>query len=225
MHIGKTSHHIHLIFFLILVFHCCSLFASEEHVYRGEKLEGLVTEERYPKIEKATRIFLIRHGETDWNVEGRPQGWEDIPLNDHGKEQVAYLGYCFSGLPIGAVYSSVLLRAMETAKAISIYHPSSRRVYDSALRFYDPIKRHERPKIISEEEWEASIAEEIVLAATAYLKHLFQTYPGENVVLVTHGKVIKHLVIALSEGKISKVKIDNAATIRVLAGIDGVVLE
>jgi broad specificity phosphatase PhoE len=35
----------------------------------------------------ATRLYFVRHGETDWNVEGRLQGQLDIPLNDHGRKQ------------------------------------------------------------------------------------------------------------------------------------------
>ncbi len=40
----------------------------------------------------ASRLFFLRHGETDWNVEGRLQGRQDIPLNARGREQAARAG-------------------------------------------------------------------------------------------------------------------------------------
>ena len=38
------------------------------------------------------KIYLLRHGETDWNIEGRLQGRMDIPMNESGKEQIKAIG-------------------------------------------------------------------------------------------------------------------------------------
>ena len=68
---------------------------------------------------QATRVLAIRHGETDWNVDGRIQGQLDIPLNAVGQWQVHRLALAVADEGIDAVYSSDLLRAFETAQSVS----------------------------------------------------------------------------------------------------------
>ena len=68
---------------------------------------------------QATRVLAIRHGETAWNVDGRIQGQLDVPLNDTGRWQVHRLALAVADEGIGAIYSSDLLRALETAQAIA----------------------------------------------------------------------------------------------------------
>ena len=72
-----------------------------------------------PDQQQATRILAIRHGETDWNVDGRIQGQLDIPLNAMGQWQVHRLALAVADEGIAAVYSSDLLRAFETAQSVS----------------------------------------------------------------------------------------------------------
>lgn len=67
----------------------------------------------------ATRIIAIRHGETAWNVETRIQGHLDIPLNDTGRWQARRLAAALAGEQIAAIYSSDLMRAMQTAQGVA----------------------------------------------------------------------------------------------------------
>ena len=65
-----------------------------------------------------TRLILIRHGETDWNAEGRWQGQIDVPLNENGRKNAREMAQSLEGVGIQAIYSSDLMRALETAQAL-----------------------------------------------------------------------------------------------------------
>ena len=64
-------------------------------------------------------FYFFRHGETDYNVNKRMQGWLDIPLNQNGIEQAKLLAKNLSNIQIDCIYSSPLSRALDTAKIIS----------------------------------------------------------------------------------------------------------
>mmetsp|Transcript_56318 Transcript_56318/g.168601 ORF Transcript_56318/g.168601 Transcript_56318/m.168601 type:complete len:331 (-) Transcript_56318:582-1574(-) len=72
-----------------------------------------------PLLPGRKRIYLLRHGETEWNARGLMQGGGyDIPLNDGGYEQARCAAEALSGIPLDAVASSHLLRARQTADVI-----------------------------------------------------------------------------------------------------------
>jgi len=68
------------------------------------------------------RILLLRHGETDWNLQGRCQGVTDLDLNERGRQQAVEVGKYLSGEKVDAIYSSDLKRALQTAEAIRQFH-------------------------------------------------------------------------------------------------------
>jgi len=64
------------------------------------------------------RIYLARHGQTDWNLEGRLQGSIDTPLNATGQQQASDLAARLKGVRLDAVYSSALRRSRDTAEVV-----------------------------------------------------------------------------------------------------------
>jgi len=66
-------------------------------------------------------LWLVRHGQTDWNVERRLQGWTDIPLNSTGQAEADELGAALATVSFCHIYTSPLRRALETAERIQVY--------------------------------------------------------------------------------------------------------
>src|SRR6202030_4278528 len=64
------------------------------------------------------RIYLARHGQTDWNLEHRLQGSTETDLNGTGREQAVKLAERLRGIRLDAVYSSMLHRSRETAEIV-----------------------------------------------------------------------------------------------------------
>ena len=61
------------------------------------------------------RLYMIRHGETEWNVKKRFQGQSDIPLNNEGRKIARITAEALADVPFTRVYTSPLKRAYETA--------------------------------------------------------------------------------------------------------------
>jgi broad specificity phosphatase PhoE len=64
-------------------------------------------------------LWVVRHGQTDWNLKGWQQGHHDIPLNDVGINQAVQVAEKLSGKVFDALYSSDLVRARQTAEILA----------------------------------------------------------------------------------------------------------
>ncbi len=70
-------------------------------------------------MQEPCRVFLLRHGQTDWNAERRLQGHLDMPLNAVGRRQAEQLAQALAAEGVAAIYSSDLLRAQQTAQPLA----------------------------------------------------------------------------------------------------------
>jgi broad specificity phosphatase PhoE len=76
-----------------------------------------------PARGRGPRLLLVRHGETDWNRQGRFQGQIDIPLNANGRAQAEAAGGFLAPVPIQRAYTSSMARPRQTAEVILASHP------------------------------------------------------------------------------------------------------
>lgn len=91
-------------------------------------------------------LILLRHGQSQWNLENRFTGLEDIPLSEKGKEEAVSAGKLIKKLYISVdlIYSSVLIRAIDTAK-IAIKHAGQEHLYlDGKLKLIKDSALNER---------------------------------------------------------------------------------
>jgi broad specificity phosphatase PhoE len=95
-----------------------------------------------------TTLVLIRHGETDWNVEARYQGQADPPLNEQGVAQAHRLAESLVDVGLDVIYTSPLQRALQTAELL-------------AQQLEIPLREEPRLMEINQGEWQGLLRSEI----------------------------------------------------------------
>jgi broad specificity phosphatase PhoE len=143
-----------------------------------------------------TTLLFVRHGETDWNAEGRLQGHTDRPLNDYGRRQAHALAERLAGDEIDAIYASDLARAHETAEIVGarLGLPVA---LDSGLRernwgSWEGLTGSERDRVEYVGEAPAEHGERVLGAVRA----IAERHPGGRIVVVTHGGSMRRIQAA-----------------------------
>ncbi|MBK1779621.1 histidine phosphatase family protein [Advenella sp. WQ 585] len=156
-----------------------------------------------------TDIWIIRHGETDWNSERRLQGWKDIPLNDAGIAQAQTLckhlnKHFFQVLP-NHVYTSDLQRAYHTALPyarantlnITALPGLRERNYGilegkhwTALKEYNATREENLAIELNQEEHQAESLQTFYDRIRNTLLELATQHPNETLLLISHGGAI-----------------------------------
>lgn len=162
----------------------------------------------------STLITLIRHGQTNWNVEGRWQGHAAVPLNEVGRAQAKLLAHYLQDTTASRIISSDLIRTRETAVIIN-----------NQLKL--PISFDKRFREIDVGEWQGMTVDEIKTWDLKRFEHfvsdmysvprpggesyellgdrgikamndLASRYPGDHTLVVTHGGIIRQIVKRLT---------------------------
>jgi broad specificity phosphatase PhoE len=178
-----------------------------------------------------TTLLLVRHGETDWNREGRWQGGSNTFLNDAGREQARALAETLDGT-VDAIYSSDLTRARETAEILAaklgLRVHLDERIRERGFGAWEGLTTAEVEERYADEHrlWRlgegagASDAEPFEGFAgriTAFLDDVLERHPDDEVLVVAHGGSIR-VIHALARG------LDYVRDHRVIPGVPNCVV-
>jgi broad specificity phosphatase PhoE len=164
-----------------------------------------------------TELYLVRHGETEWNAARRIQGRTDIPLNDTGREQARQAAELLARRRWQGVYTSPLGRAHETARIIA-----ERLGLDGVTDIDALVERdYGEAEGMGFDEIEALYPEgvrapgqetrdEVAARVVPALLQLAERHPGERLVIVSHGGAIR-AVLQTAEPGTKHPRITNAS--------------
>ncbi|MFD1428440.1 putative phosphoglycerate mutase/uncharacterized phosphatase [Kroppenstedtia sanguinis] len=161
-----------------------------------------------------TTIYLIRHGETQWNRERRIQGHRDIPLSEVGLEQARRLGKHLRGIHFHGVYASDLQRAVQTAEQVAAGRnmsvhtlPSLRERHLGEWEGLSFESLKERYPVDWQRVWNqggeygVESTESIRVRVRKALDEICREHPGERVAVVSHGGSINTMLESISDGR------------------------
>jgi broad specificity phosphatase PhoE len=149
---------------------------------------------------------LVRHGATEWNADKRAQGQADVALSKKGREQAHETARRLAGLPVDAVYSSDLSRAVETAEAIAEKHGLDVAM-DPAFREIDQGEWTGLPVAEIQQRWPelwgaarhysarpgGESPQQVRRRALEGLRRVVERHPHGTVVIASHGGTIRWL--------------------------------
>lgn len=176
-----------------------------------------------------TKLYLIRHGETEQNKTGVLMGSTDTPLNDHGRLQAASLRERINALEVDSIFASPLSRAVETATLV--FGEQARIVTDTSLQEYhfgewegmhfsDISKQYPEVWRMWLTDWEqtripgAEPFAAFKVRVISMVEEIVRNHPGQRVAVVSHGGCIRSILAHFFCESVSKgywrFKVDNA---------------
>lgn len=180
-------------------------------------------------------IYFVRHGETDWNIQGKMQGHTDIPLNATGEVQAHELRKKFKDIRFDAVFSSDLQKAEKTAEIVSLEHDlaiqTTKALRERSYGEFEGRTKEEVQVIINnllvkladEEKKTAKLFpeqendEEVVSRVITFLREVAVANANKTVLVVSHGGVVRELLEHFGYGEQNRtgsLKISNGAYIK-----------
>jgi uncharacterized phosphatase len=165
----------------------------------------------HKELSSSTTICIIRHGETDWNAQGRLQGHQNTGLNEKGREQALQIANYLLAERWNVIVSSPLKRAYETAQIIGrkirisnicIHEDLIERNYGSASGLL-PEERHNLfPDGIPDQE----DFEHLRQRAMKGLTNIANEFTGKRIIVVSHGGITNSILYSLSGGEFGSFK-------------------
>ena len=177
-----------------------------------------------------TSVYLIRHGQTNANLEDYYMGWSDEDLNELGYHQAYCLASRLAGLPLAAVYSTPLRRAHTTASIIAEPHRLEVQVLPDLIEIRlgdwqglhrDEIERR-WPELWQQSRTDPSDLRlpdgesygEVTARAVRGFKTVIESSNGKQVVIVTHDAIIRVLiayVLGVPNSIYRRIEVENAS--------------
>ncbi|MGV8895840.1 MAG: histidine phosphatase family protein [Rhodoglobus sp.] len=163
---------------------------------------------------------FIRHGQTDWNRDGLFQGSSDVPLNDVGRQQALDAAATLRDFPWTAIVSSGLRRARETAEIIAgeLGIELGPAYPELAERDYGVLEGTSADAAIarwpSREYPGAETIASVVERGRAGVARIAADYPGQDVVIVCHGTIIRYTLSDFAGRKVDGILNGSISTFR-----------
>lgn len=164
------------------------------------------------------KIYMIRHGETDWNTVRRLQGRSDIPLNEEGRRLARVTAKALENVPFTRIYTSPLLRAKETGMIIKgsreIPFIEEERIQEISFGIYEGFFCSEEHYTIPDPDFMnffkkpekyvapegAESIEALCKRTTDFLEELVHTtaYQDDTILISTHGAALRGLLSSIN---------------------------
>lgn len=155
-----------------------------------------------------TVIGLLRHGQTDWNIDFRLQGVTDIPLNETGVGQARLAAEVIVSEDWDLILTSPLSRAKDTAEIVASAHGFTQFQVEPLLLE----RSFGEAEGLRHEEWREKYTDtntvpggeslaELEIRSWKLLEHLLQNFGGQRVLAVSHGALIRKLLTLVSQGE------------------------
>jgi len=164
-------------------------------------------------------LYLVRHGQTEWNLDKRFQGSLDSPLTELGKEKARSLGDVLRRIKWDAIYASPLCRAHHTAEIIRgngqqliILKDDLKEMCfgDWEGRQYEEVGKKEPHRmeafLQTPDTYRSTTGEdyyEVEKRALCVLKEIVEKYPAGDVLIVSHSIVVKLIMLHLEQRDIA----------------------
>ena len=164
------------------------------------------------------RLYLVRHGQTEWNVQKRMQGWGDSTLTEQGVNNAIALGKKLEDVEFVAAYTSTSERTIETAKLIidkrnlaintnedlreihlgewegktleeiKVFYPEQYKYFWGNPAFYEPA--------------DGETFEQLLNRAIKILNHIISKHKDGNILVITHSVILKSLLMHIKRKSI-----------------------